>query len=264
MINVSVVVPTYKEAANLQQLTKRLFRALKEGNMDDVELIIVDDNSPDNTKEVCAGLVKEGYNIRLITRTTERGLSSAVLRGFAEAKGSFCLCMDADLQHPPESVPAMITGLRKPGTKFVLGTRYGQNGGVSKDWPLHRKILSGGARSLARPLSPLSDPMSGFFGIRKDALEEGLKRINPIGYKIALETYVKCGIKSSELTEVSFMFGAREEGVSKLDGKVMIYYLLHLRELYFYRAFDPKIFSLFIILFAVVLIVLYYIFSLVF
>ena len=91
MINASVVVPTYKEAANLSQLTQRLFKALDKADMKDVELIIVDDNSPDNTKEVCAKLASDGYKINLITRTTERGLSSAVLRGFAESKGSVCL-----------------------------------------------------------------------------------------------------------------------------------------------------------------------------
>ena len=160
----------------------------------------------------------------------------------------------------------MLLFLKKKTNKQTTTTpttlRYGENGGVSKDWPLHRQIISGGARSLASPLSPLSDPMSGFFGIRKDALEHGLKKINPIGYKIALETYVKSGIKSSELKEVSFLFGAREEGVSKLDGKVMIYYLLHLRELYFYKITDPKIMLLLLTLVVIAIAVLYYIASL--
>eukprot|EP00754_Rhynchopus_humris_P046589 Rhum_TRINITY_DN6139_c0_g1::Rhum_TRINITY_DN6139_c0_g1_i1::g.19121::m.19121/K00721/DPM1; dolichol-phosphate mannosyltransferase len=235
VVNVSVVVPTYKEAANLKALTTRLFAAVDKSGQDDVELIIVDDNSPDETKAVCDKLKAEGFKITLIVRTTERGLSSAVLRGFDEAKGSLLLCMDADLQHPPESVPDMIKALRTPGAKFVLGTRYGEQGGVSSDWPLHRRIISGGARLLARPLSPLSDPMSGFFGVRREAYEAAKPKINPIGYKIALETYVKGGIASNELQEVDFLFGAREEGESKLTGKVMVYYLLHLKELYLFR-----------------------------
>eukprot|EP01059_Diplonema_ambulator_P031187 TRINITY_DN5662_c0_g3_i1.p1 TRINITY_DN5662_c0_g3~~TRINITY_DN5662_c0_g3_i1.p1 ORF type:complete len:270 (+),score=74.84 TRINITY_DN5662_c0_g3_i1:22-810(+) len=234
-INVSIIVPAYEEAANIKQLTTRLFKALKEQGIDDAELIIVDDNSPDNTKEVCAEMVKEGYPLRLITRTTERGLSSAVLRGFAEGKGSYLLCMDADLQHPPESVPDMISALRKPGTDFVLGTRYGANGGVSSGWPLHRRIISWGARMLARPLSPLSDPMSGFFGVRREPFEKGLKHIDPIGYKIALEIYVKSRIRSNALEEVSFLFGTRQMGASKLTGKVIVHYLLHLRKLYLFE-----------------------------
>ena len=83
--------------------------------------------------------------------------------------------------------------------------RYGEKGGVSSDWPLHRRIISAGARLLARPLSPLSDPMSGFFGVRREAYEAAKPKINPIGYKIALETYVKGGIASNELQEVSFV-----------------------------------------------------------
>ena len=90
-VNVSVVVPTYKEAANLKALTTRLFAAVDKSGQDDVELIIVDDNSPDETKAVCDKLKAEGYKITLIVRTTERGLSSAVLRGFEEAKGSVWL-----------------------------------------------------------------------------------------------------------------------------------------------------------------------------
>eukprot|EP01061_Rhynchopus_euleeides_P015574 TRINITY_DN26539_c0_g1_i1.p1 TRINITY_DN26539_c0_g1~~TRINITY_DN26539_c0_g1_i1.p1 ORF type:complete len:290 (+),score=98.84 TRINITY_DN26539_c0_g1_i1:87-872(+) len=234
-VNYTIVVPTYMEAANIPSLTRRLFKALDAAGLAaESELIVVDDNSPDDTPAVCKSLKEEGLNIRAVIRKDERGLSSAVLRGFDEGAGSYLFCMDADLQHPPESVPDMIKALSSPGTKFVLGTRYGENGGVSKDWPLHRRIISWGARLLARPLSPLSDPMSGFFGVRREAYEAARPRINPIGYKIALETYVKGGIRSSELKEVSFLFGAREEGESKLTGKVMVYYLVHLKELYLY------------------------------
>eukprot|EP01064_Diplonema_japonicum_P034185 TRINITY_DN7007_c0_g1_i1.p1 TRINITY_DN7007_c0_g1~~TRINITY_DN7007_c0_g1_i1.p1 ORF type:complete len:282 (+),score=66.44 TRINITY_DN7007_c0_g1_i1:59-847(+) len=233
-INISIVVPAYEEAANLRPLTERVFKALEAKGIRDAEMIIVDDNSPDSTKEVCATLKDEGYRLHLITRTTERGLSSAVLRGFAEGNGSLLLCMDADLQHPPESVPDMIEALRTPGTEFVLGTRYGNQGGVSEGWPLHRRVISSGARMLARPLSPLSDPMSGFFGVRRETFEKARSRIDPIGYKIALEVYVKAKVKRDALKEVSFLFGTRQMGASKLTGKVIVHYLLHLRKLYFF------------------------------
>eukprot|EP01063_Lacrimia_lanifica_P002810 TRINITY_DN11518_c0_g1_i1.p2 TRINITY_DN11518_c0_g1~~TRINITY_DN11518_c0_g1_i1.p2 ORF type:complete len:264 (+),score=111.26 TRINITY_DN11518_c0_g1_i1:71-862(+) len=248
VVNVSVVVPTYKEAANLGQLTKRLFAALKKAGMDDVELLIVDDNSPDDTSKVCKVLKEEGYNIRLIVRTKERGLSSAVLRGFDDGFGSHLICMDADLQHPPETVPDMIKALRTPGIDFTLGTRYGDAGGVSEGWPLHRRIISGGARMLARPLSPLSDPMTGFFGITRATYESAKPVVSPIGYKIALELYVKSKISPRQLKEVSFVFGTREEGESKLTGKVMIHYIKHLYQLYLFKYMPALVFLVLVVL----------------
>mmetsp|Transcript_38462 Transcript_38462/g.108775 ORF Transcript_38462/g.108775 Transcript_38462/m.108775 type:complete len:271 (+) Transcript_38462:69-881(+) len=232
----SVVVPTYKEVGNIEELCKRLFAALKESGLEGVELIIVDDNSRDGTVELCDKLSREYPLLRLITRTTERGLSTAVLRGFDEAKGRALICMDADLQHPPERVPRMIEVLGSPGAEFALGTRYGGEGkvDVDKDWPLHRQVISWGARLLARPLTPMSDPMSGFFGMTRESYERARPRTSALGYKIALELYVKSGVASAGLREVSFVFGLRSVGESKLTGKVIVHYIRHLVRLYWY------------------------------
>lgn len=232
MIIHTVVVPAYKEAPNIRPLTERVFKALSEhGLSSSSEILIVDDNSNDGSVEEVAKLQKEGYTIRIIVRTNERGLSSAVLRGFNEAKGTRLVCMDGDLQHPPEKVPLLLKGL---GDKeFVLGTRYGEGFDVDPSWPWYRVVISNGARMLAQPLTPLSDPMSGFFGITKDALARGRAHINPVGFKIALELYVKCGCVDHG--EVNIFFGKREAGQSKLTGKVMLYYLVHLEQLYQHR-----------------------------
>ena len=199
---VTIVVPTYKEKENLKPLVERVFKALRAAKINDkdAELIVVDDNSKDGSVEVIEALAKRGYNARIIVRTKERGLSSAVLRGFDEGIGSnaqYLICMDADLQHPPESVPQLVAALRG-GAPFVIGTRYAAGTAVDKDWPLHRRIISGGARMLARPLSALSDPMSGFFGLDAKLYQRAGASINPIGYKIALECFVKSGSKSFE------------------------------------------------------------------
>jgi dolichol-phosphate mannosyltransferase len=181
-------------------------------------------------------------------RTTERGLSSAVLRGFKESKGDILMCMDGDLQHPPESVADLIKTLEK-GNEFVIGTRYGGgNLSVDKDWPMYRRVISQGARTLARLLTPLSDPMTGFFGITRPAYERAQKNgINPIGFKIALEMYVKAGIKKH--AEVPINFGVRLHGYSKLTGAVIINYLKHLRELYGFSIpmLLPILFAIFVI-----------------
>lgn len=118
--DVSIIVPTYKECANLRPLTERVFAAL--GRDANAELIIVDDNSRDGSAEAVADLQRTYPNVRIIVRTDERGLSSAVLRGFADANGRLLICMDADLQHPPESLPDMIGVLQN--ADFVIGTRY--------------------------------------------------------------------------------------------------------------------------------------------
>eukprot|EP01008_Symbiontida_sp_HLA12_P000155 NODE_1153_length_656_cov_300.726079_g1144_i0.p1 GENE.NODE_1153_length_656_cov_300.726079_g1144_i0~~NODE_1153_length_656_cov_300.726079_g1144_i0.p1 ORF type:complete len:197 (+),score=22.04 NODE_1153_length_656_cov_300.726079_g1144_i0:60-593(+) len=141
--------------------------------------------------------------------------------------------MDADLQHPPETVPQMLQALDE--NEYVLGTRYGKGTKIAEGWPLHRRIISSGARLLARPLTPLSDPMSGFFGLKREVLDRGMKKINPVGFKIAMECYVKCGVSAH--AEVPINFGTRLHGESKLTGKVIFGYLQHLRALYWYNMF---------------------------
>ncbi|OQR98866.1 hypothetical protein ACHHYP_07743 [Achlya hypogyna] len=233
-IAASIVVPTYKECANLHELVTRVFAALGPARAAITEIIVVDDNSADGSEDVINKLAASGMNVRIIVRTTERGLSSAVLRGFKEARGKLLLCMDADLQHPPESVPALIDAIDPALGKaeFVIGTRYGGAGfSVDKDWPLHRQLASSGARMLARPLSALSDPMTGFFGLPTEVLARAKAGdINPIGFKIALELFVKCRVVRH--AEVPINFGVRVHGESKLTGKVIIQYLRHLYDLY--------------------------------
>lgn len=231
MSKYSIVVPTYKEQGNVASLTSRLFAALESNGYGkgSAELIFVDDNSRDGTEDTVKSL-SANYNVRIIVRVKERGLSSAVIRGIEEARGEFIVVMDADLQHPPETVPSIFTHLEKPGVEFVLGTRYGGSVAIDKDWPLHRRVISWGARILARPLTPLSDPMSGFFALRRDVYRRGAAKVSAIGYKIALELFVKCHVR--KFSEVPFSFAARSVGESKLTGKVILHYIKHLYALY--------------------------------
>lgn len=90
------------------------------------------------------------------------------MRAILRSTGTYSLLLVADLQHPPETIPAFLRALDDAETPFALGTRYGPGGGVDRDWPLYRRIISAGARSLARPLTSASDPMTGFFGLTKD------------------------------------------------------------------------------------------------
>src|SRR5262245_21477037 len=117
-IAVSLIIPTYQEADNLLLLVPRITAALKPWPH---EIIVVDDESKDGTDQAVANLEEQGHEIRLIVRTGQRGLSSAVLRGFAEAKGRVLACMDADSSHPPEVLPYMIEPLEQDQAEFVIG-----------------------------------------------------------------------------------------------------------------------------------------------
>jgi dolichol-phosphate mannosyltransferase len=229
---VSIVVPTYKEAENLPVLTERVFAALQAAGIPG-EMIIVDDNSRDGTEDAVRRL-SERYPIRVITRTDERGLSSAVVRGFREAKHDILLCMDADLSHPPEALPNVIAPIEARAAEFCIGSRYAQGGKTKEDWGLLRRINSQGATLLARPLTRVRDPMAGFFCLRREVLARAEQAgLDAIGYKIALEILIKA--RCRQVTEVPIEFSDRLFGRSKLTFRQQLLYLQHLVRLYRFR-----------------------------
>ena len=225
--DLSIVVPTLNEAANLPALASRVDAALAGRRY---ELLIVDDNSKDDTVAVAAGLSQK-YPLRLITRLQPKnGLSGAVLAGMAEAKGDVLVCMDADLQHPPEKLPELVAPLETHEAEFVIGSRYVKGGTIETGWSLYRQLNSGIATLLARPFAGrVSDPMSGFFGLRRETYGQA-KMLTPLGYKIALELLCKCRVKT--IREVPIHFGKRVAGESKLSFKEQFRYLEHLSRLY--------------------------------
>jgi dolichol-phosphate mannosyltransferase len=166
-----------------------------------------------------------------VVRTTDRGLSRAVLDGLRRATGDVLVCMDADLSHPPEAIPAMLAKLRE-GADFVIGSRYTEGGSTAHDWGFLRWINSRVATWLARPLTYVSDPMSGFFALRRQTFEAG-RDFNPIGYKIGLELVVKC--RCERVVEIPIHFADRRFGVSKLTLRQQLLYLGHLWRLYAFK-----------------------------
>jgi dolichol-phosphate mannosyltransferase len=225
-VDISVVVPTLNEAENLPELLRRLGGALAGKNY---EVLIVDDNSRDNTPQVCAELSKQ-YPLRLLVRTQpQNGLSGAVLHGMALARGSIFIVMDADLQHPPEQAPALVAELER-GAEFVIGSRYAAGGSTEGGWGFLRKLNSQAATLLARPFSGrTSDPMSGFFALRREIYLRG-QRLTPLGYKVGLELMCKCRVR--DVREVPIQFANRTRGESKLTLAQQFKYLEHLSRLY--------------------------------
>lgn len=228
-LTVSVIVPTFREAENIPVLVPRIAAALEKAGLSG-EIIIVDDNSPDATSQVCAELSAK-YPVHLEIRTSERGLSSAVIHGLRQAKGDFLVVMDADLSHPAEKIPELVQALRN-GADFVIGSRYVQGGGTAEGWGLFRWLNSKAATVMAWPLSPASDPMAGFFGLSRTTFA-GAANLDPVGYKIGLELIVKCACKN--IQEVPILFENRLHGSSKLSLKEQINYLRHLKRLYEFK-----------------------------
>ena len=191
--SVSIIVPTYKEAENLPLLIPQVAAALAPRGWA-WEIIVVDDNSPDQTRHVLDQLSARYPQVRFLIRTEDRGLSSAVLAGLELAAHEFIVVMDADLSHPPESVPSLVDALAKGDADFVIGSRY-VCGGKTEDWSRLRWLNSAGATMLAKPLvGTVKDPMAGFFGFRRESLRHA-DALNPIGYKIGLELIVKTHVK---------------------------------------------------------------------
>ena len=226
---VSIIVPTYNERDNLAPLTERIFATLEP---DTAELLVVDDNSPDGTAAV-AGELSERFPIRCLVRREERGLATAVIRGLREARGELCVVMDADLSHPPAAIPRLLEAMCDPQVTMVIGSRFVPGGKVDLHWPLHRRLNSWVARMLARPLTSVKDMMAGFFCVRRRELK--LDRLDPVGYKIALELIVRHGWK--HVVEVPITFSDRSAGQTKLNLAEQLRYLRHLRRLYTYALF---------------------------
>jgi len=228
---VSVVVPTYLEARNLPELVARVCGALARAALP-AEVLVVDDDSPDDTAAVCAALARE-HPVRLEVRRNERGLSSAVLHGLRRASGDVFVVMDGDLSHPPERVPELVAALADPDIDFVLGSRYARGGTTDEAWGWFRRLNSRGATLLARPFTRAKDPMSGFFALRRETFQR-CARLDPVGYKIGLELIVKGGCR--RIREVPIHFARRLHGKSKMTLKEQVDYLRHLRRLFVFKA----------------------------
>ena len=224
-------MPTFREAESLPELIDRVGK-LRAAGTSILELLIVDDDSQDGTEELMQSRPEPW--VRLIVRKRERGLSQAVLEGLRQAKGDILVVMDADLSHPPEVIPTMLAALNQ-GADFVVGSRYIEGGTTADSWGLFRFINSRVATYLARPLTRITDPMSGYFALPR-AVFERAENPSPVGYKIGLELLVRCHCE--HVREVPIHFANRLRGTSKLTLAQQLLYLKHLARLYRFK-FGP-------------------------
>lgn len=194
-------------------------------------MIVVDDNSPDNTKEVVENLAKdfsEGVIIRLIVRRNERGLVSAILRGISEADSNIMCVLDADGSHPIDKIKHLVLPVLNKKADFTIGSRYISGGKIS-GWKFTRKILSRLGSFTTIGLTPVRDSMSGFFCFRKPSIMPSISN-GFGGFKIALE--LLCNLKPKSVTEIPITFVDRKFGKSKLSFKILYSFVLQLLLLY--------------------------------
>jgi dolichol-phosphate mannosyltransferase len=228
----SLVIPTFNESKNIEKIVRVLCELLDRIIPGNYELIVVDDDSPDFTWVLACKLIPNYPQLRVMRRETERGLSTAVIRGWQAARGEILGVIDGDLQHPPE-ILLQLWGEIEKGAELAVASRNVEGGGVS-EWSVIRRFLSRGAQVLGLIILPevigrLSDPMSGFFLVRRSVIFD--RPLSPVGYKILIEVAARGKIKW--ISETGYVFRERIAGASKVTWKQYVEYLQHLVRLRF-------------------------------
>jgi dolichol-phosphate mannosyltransferase len=221
-VELAIVLPTFNERGNVEPILEKLRNALHGVSY---EVIFVDDDSTDGTGSAVRKIAYENPRVRVLRRVGRRGLSSACLEGMMATAAPYIAVMDADLQHDERILPAMLEKLKAGNLDLVAGTRHIEGGGTGA--LAHRRVLlSNLGRKLSQLVSHtgLTDPMSGFFLVNRDFLDEVVHRASGVGFKILLDL-VASAPRPVRFAEVPYVFRERLHGSSKLDILVGLEYL---------------------------------------
>jgi dolichol-phosphate mannosyltransferase len=212
----AVVVPTYCEHGNLEELVRLVNVALPEVRW---EIVFVDDNSPDGTAELARVLAQRDSRVRVLQRIGRRGLSSAVIEGVLATSAPYVAIIDADMQHDESLLPRMLDALRTGRQDVIVATRYADGGGLG-EWDRSRASISRLATRLSRTVlkAELTDPMSGFFAMRRDAFMGAVDQLSGVGFKILLDIFASSP-RPLRFLELPYTFRTRKAGLSKLDSQ---------------------------------------------
>lgn len=234
----ALVIPTLREARNIKPLLERVRASLDPCDIA-YQVIVVDDESCDGIDEIVEELSRHDPRIRLIVRTSERGLAGAVVRGWSETDAHVLAVMDADLQHPPELLPELLAHMDR-GADLVVGSRYAC-GGCMRGWKILRQLISRLAIWMTHPVQRTGirarDPMSGFFMVRRACIDH--IELRKTGFKILLEILARAEIRT--VVEVPFTFGRRHAGASKANLRVALDYIALLFRLYRQKGRTPTL-----------------------
>lgn len=225
---VSLIIPTYNEAKNLPLLVEEIFTTVDRSQID-IELIIVDDNSPDGTGQVAEELGKK-FPIQVVHRAGKLGLGSAVRDGFAHSNRPLLGVMDADLSHEPITINHMIPLLAE--YDIVLASRF-EKGSTVEQWKWWRRLISEVGVMVTKLLTGVKDPLSGFFFLRREVIA-GVP-LDTVGYKILLEILVKAHYQ--KVKEIPFNFRIRKFSTSKLNSKEHWLFLQQIIRYSWYKLF---------------------------
>ena len=241
-LELAVVLPTFAEAGNVDEVVRRLDEALRGLAW---EAIFVDDSSPDGTAEKVRAIARRDGRIRCLERVGRRGLASACVEGMLASAAPIVAVMDADLQHDERRLPEMLERLRaRPDLDLVVASRFAE-GGSAGGFSEQRAARSRLAARLGRTLiaNDLTDPMSGFFMLRVELLREVLPKLSAVGFKLLLDILASAS-RPLAVEELPYDFRARRSGASKLDRMVALEYLILLYDKAFGRVV-PTRFALF-------------------
>jgi dolichol-phosphate mannosyltransferase len=248
----AVVVPTLNEAGNVAELYRRLDTHLKGVKW---EIIFVDDNSRDETREVIRTLAQKDARVRLLHRVGRRGLASACVEGMMASFAPYCAVMDADLQHDETLLRLMLERMRLGSADIVIGSRFIKDRGrpelISQALPGWRQFLSHVGNWLAQVVTQqtLTDPLSGFFMVKRSVIEEVAPRLTNRGFKILVDIFAS-STRRLQAFELPYTFRPRHSGVSKLEPLILSDYLMLLADKTVGRVI-PMRFVLFVIVGAV-------------
>lgn len=225
--DLSIVAPAYNERANIDPLVRAIARAMDGAAW---ELIVVDDDSPDGTADAVHAMAREGFPVRCIRRVGRRGLASAVVEGALASSADFIAVIDADGQHDEALLPRMLATLRRGEAELVIGSRHVEGGGLG-DWSPTRRRMSDAATWCAGAVigNDVSDPMSGFFALRRDVFDACVHDLSQQGYKILLDI-LTAAPRSLRVAELPYVFRSRVAGESKVDVLVLAEFLFLLIE----------------------------------
>jgi dolichol-phosphate mannosyltransferase len=210
----SIITPTFNERGNVPELVARLKECLVGYRW---EIIFVDDDSPDETAAEVRAMALADSRVRCIQRIGRRGLSSACIEGMLASSAPYLAVIDADLQHDERLLPKMLQVLREGEADIVIASRYVSGGGIGK-WNASRAALSRLATRMSRLVvrAELTDPMSGFFMLRREVLAKTVRRLSAIGFKILLDLFASSP-DALRFLELPYEFRTRYSGQSKLD-----------------------------------------------
>lgn len=220
--DLSIIVPTFNEVANVDPLLNRLASALRDINW---QVVFVDDDSPDGTSELLAKRCRTNPRVRTLRRIGRRGLSSAITEGILSTSSPYVAVIDGDMQHDEKILGDMLHVLRSEDADLVIGSRYVAEGGVG-DWDRKRRNISRFATLMAQMVvkADLADPMSGFFMIRRSAFDGAVYGLSNQGYKILLDI-IASSPQPLRIRELPYIFRTRQHGESKLDALVALEYI---------------------------------------